>query len=364
MLIAVVKTDYGVIGGFELVLREVGRWLRAEGHDVVVVAVRADVAAESALGVRISRALRRRAPLFVRHVALVAAFRQLDLAGADLVLSTQPPSYAVRHERHLSLFYHHNRLFYDLAELAGPTGLVRDEALHARLCTVVRALDARCFGGVRTFLVPSRTVANRLQRFNGVERALPFQAGAVSRPAALRPGARRHVLCVSRHEFPKRTELFVEAAQHLDRWPAVCVGDGSCLAGIQERSHRAHGAIRFVPHAPVKELHELYTDAACVVAPAFDEDYGLTALEAMAHGVPVVVCADGGGLTELVEDAGAGLVVPAEPEAIAEAARRIADDADLAEHLGTAGLSASKTFTWQRAFEQLRAAIHQVMGER
>ena len=141
-----------------------------------------------------------------------------------------------------------------------------------------------------------------------------------------RPGGRRHVLCVSRHEFPKRTELFVEAAQHLDQWPAVCVGDGSRLASIRERARQADVSVRFVPHAPANELDDLYTDAACVVAPAFDEDYGLTALEAMAHGVPVVVCADGGGLTELVEDAGAGLVVPAEPEAIAEAARRIADD--------------------------------------
>jgi glycosyltransferase involved in cell wall biosynthesis len=365
MRVAIVKTDYGVIGGFELVLREVGRWLRARGHDVVVVAVRDD---QPGLGA--SRELRRRAPEFVRHVNLVAAFRQLDLADADLVLSTQPPSYAVPHPRQLSLFYHHNRLFYDLADLAGPEGLLHDAALHAELCPVVRALDDECFAGVRAFLVPSRTVADRLRRFNGVERVLPFHAGAAVRPfdsgagahavaAPRRPGARRHILCVSRHEFPKRTELFVDAAQHLDRWPAICVGDGSRLAGLHER---ARGAVQFVPHAPLHELHELYADAACVVAPAFSEDYGLTALEAMAHGAPVVVCADGGGLTELVADAGAGLVVPPEPQAIADAARRIAGEPDLAEQFGAAGLAASRAFTWDRAFEQLRVAIDQVMS--
>ncbi len=209
--------------------------------------------------------------------------------------------------------------------------------------------------------MPSRTVGDRLARFNGIERVLPFQAGAVFRPTRQRIGARRHVLCVSRHEFPKRTELFVDAARHLGGRPSVCVGDGSRRIAIEEADRREGGSVRFIAHAPVDELQDLYTDAACIVAPAYDEDYGLTALEAMAHGVPVVVCTDGGGLTELVAETGAGLIAAPEPEAIAEAARRIADDPGLAEALGSLGRTASQAFTWQRAFGQLQAAIDQVM---
>jgi glycosyltransferase involved in cell wall biosynthesis len=176
-----------------------------------------------------------------------------------------------------------------------------------------------------------------------------------------RPGARQHILCVSRHEIPKRTELFIGAAKHFGQWAAVCVGDGSRRIPIQEIDARQGGSVCFITQASANQLDELYMDAACVVAPAYDEDYGLTALEAMAHGVPIVVCNDGGGLTELVEDAGCGFVVPAEPEAIAAATRRIAGEPDLAERLGAAGRSISQSFTWDRAFEQVRTAIDAVM---
>ena len=360
MRIALVKPDHGVIGGFELVLREIGHWLRTQGHDLNVISVRADAAAETALGVRPSRELQRRAPEFVRHVTLVAAFRRLELADFDLVLSTQPPSYAVRHDRNLCLFYHHNRWFYDLADLARPADIVDDDALHVELTSIIRALDNHCFDEVKTFLVPSRTVEDRLIRFNGIERVMPFQAAAVSRPRGRRRSARRHILCVSRHEIPKRTELFVEASRFFGPWTAVCVGDGSRRIAIQESDTRRGGSVRFVAQASAEQLDELYTDAACVVAPAYDEDYGLTALEAMAYGVPIVVCSDGGGLTELVDDFGCGVVVSPEPEAIAEATRRIADDPAFADPLGAAGRSASRTFTWDRAFEQVSAAINDV----
>ena len=45
-------------------------------------------------------------------------------------------------------------------------------------------------------------------------------------------------------------------------------------------------------------LARLYREAPCVVAPALDEDYGLTAIEAMRSRPPVIVCRDGGGLAE------------------------------------------------------------------
>ena len=65
----------------------------------------------------------------------------------------------------------------------------------------------------------------------------PTPAGA---PAGSSGGAgepaddgRRHVLCVSRHEFPKRTELFVAAAHQLPEVPAICVGSGNRLGFVQ-----------------------------------------------------------------------------------------------------------------------------------
>ena len=82
-------------------------------------------------------------------------------------------------------------------------------------------------------------------------------------------------------------------------------------------------------------LHE-YASALCVVCPAFDEDYGLTCLEAMALGKPVIACADGGGYVELIEDGVDGFLVEATGPAIAAAIDRLKDPA-LARAMGARG---------------------------
>jgi glycosyltransferase involved in cell wall biosynthesis len=388
--ISVLKPDHGAVGGFELVVRRVVRHLRAVGHEVQIVTVRADLDPDRALGRPVPADLRRRAPEFVDYLGLVATFRAVDVRDADVVVSTQPGSFAVRHDRHLSLFYHHYRLFYEFAPLLASAGLVRDPAMHLQVAEIVRELDDTCLEGVRHFLVPSRTVADRLRRFNGIDRTSPFHAGigidAVAEPSDDgRPGD--HVLCVSRHEFPKRTELFAAAARGFGDLPAICVGAGSRIDWVRRidelarsvddadpldlwraRNHgdpplpgrTADGIVDFVSYAPHAQLAALYRRAVCLVAPALDEDYGLTVIEAMAHGVPVVVCDDGGSLVELTEDAGAGIVVEPTPAAIAAGVRRLAEDRGLAARCRAAGLAAARTFTWPRAMDQLEAALEQV----
>jgi len=246
---------------------------------------------------------------------------------------------------------------------------------------------------VRQFVVPSLTVQDRLRKFNGVQRVLPFHAGLGQTLGALSPDgevARTHVLCVSRHEFPKRTELFVGAAHLVPELPAVCVGAGALLtraqqldqyldrggsippddlwlrptaAGMPRLGRAGQGRVTFVTHVLANELEHLYRQARCVVAPAFDEDYGLTAIEAMAWGAPLVVCADGGSLAEIVSQTGAGMVVPPDHRAISDAVRRIVYDPELARHYGEAGREALEhRFTWPEAFEQLDAALDSVMG--
>jgi len=81
----------------------------------------------------------------------------------------------------------------------------------------------------------------------------------------------------------------------------------------------------------VPMLRRAMASAVCVVAPAYDEDYGLTAIEAMAAGTPVIVCRDGGGLVELVDHGVTGLVVEPTGAAIATAIRSLTDDPDLAQ---------------------------------
>ena len=85
----------------------------------------------------------------------------------------------------------------------------------------------------------------------------------------------------------------------------------------------AAGAVRFLGHVPDEHLPGLYAGARAFVLPSLYEGFGLTALEAMASGVPTVV-ADRGGLPEVVGDTGV-LVDPEDPGAIADAVARAVD---------------------------------------
>ena len=77
----------------------------------------------------------------------------------------------------------------------------------------------------------------------------------------------------------------------------------------------------------------LYEGASLLVLPSFDEGFGLTALEAMTLGVPVIA-SERGALPELVGDAGL-LTDPDDPDTITAAIIRVLDDASLAAGMET-----------------------------
>jgi glycosyltransferase involved in cell wall biosynthesis len=390
LTIAVVKPDAGIIGGFERVTQRVVRWLRSEGHVVRVLTVRTDTPLDAVTGKFPTTDLARTAPEFVTHLAQLAAFRRLTLSWADVVISTQPPSQAISHPRHLALFYHHDRIFYDLSERFIESGAARDGEIHRELSTLVQQLDRPGMDGVTQFLVPSATVRQRLKRFNGVDPVLPFHAAVAHGPAraSSADAPRSHILCVGRHEFPKRAELFVAAAHQVPEVKAICVGTGNRLAFAQRIDRHLDrgetldpealwlrppngdlpflgrpgaGHVEFLHLALSRQLDQLYRQAYCVVAPALDEDYGLTAIEAMAWGTPVVVCDDGGSLAEIVSESGAGEVVGKSHKDIGDAIRRIVYDRDRAAKMGERGRAAVQhRFTWPRAFDQLQTALSRV----
>jgi glycosyltransferase involved in cell wall biosynthesis len=100
-----------------------------------------------------------------------------------------------------------------------------------------------------------------------------------------------------------------------------------------------------VERSPSRErLSELYAAALALVQPSLYEGFGLTALEAMGAGVPVLA-ADVPGLREVCDDA-AWYSNPHDPSAFAAAMAEIGANPRLREDLAVRGGARASGFSW------------------
>ena len=106
----------------------------------------------------------------------------------------------------------------------------------------------------------------------------------------------------------------------------------------------------FLGRVDALTLRYLYNAAQCLVHPAFYEGFGLTPLEAMACGTPVIV-SNISSLPEVVGDA-ALLVNPESDDEITVALWRLLTDQALRASLRAKGLQRAAAFSWSRAAEQ------------
>jgi glycosyltransferase involved in cell wall biosynthesis len=94
---------------------------------------------------------------------------------------------------------------------------------------------------------------------------------------------------------------------------------------------------------------QLIASARVVVSASVVESFGITTLEAWAHGTPVVV-ADTPVSRSVVRDEVDGLITPASPAALAAAIELMLADPEIGERMGTAGRARVETdFTWDRS---------------
>jgi glycosyltransferase involved in cell wall biosynthesis len=82
--------------------------------------------------------------------------------------------------------------------------------------------------------------------------------------------------------------------------------------------HGLAGRVRFLGEVEDAEKEAAFRGAALLAAPSYRENFGNAVAEAMAAGLPVVV-SERVGIAEDIAEAGAGVVVPLDPAALADA---------------------------------------------
>ena len=115
---------------------------------------------------------------------------------------------------------------------------------------------------------------------------------------------KKFYLVVSRLVEYKRLDLAIQACEQLGR-NLVVVGSGPEAQKLQQL---ARDNTHFLGNVSPAELAYLYQHAQGLLMPGV-EDYGITALEAVGQGVPVIIHADSGA-AELITDQEEGILLP------------------------------------------------------
>ena len=214
------------------------------------------------------------------------------------------------------LVYCHNpaRWLYqpaeDLADQAAPV-----RAAVAALRPALRRWDRAAARSADRYVANSRVVADRVQAAYGIA------AEVVPPPLGVDPdGPRTPVpglepgffLTVARDRAYKNVRLLCEAVERLPDARLVAVGD--LPAGPWSPRIRSLGVVTDA------ELRWLYGSATALVSAAH-EDFGLTPVEANAHGTPAIVLRSGGFLDTLREEVNGRFIERADVDAVVAALR-------------------------------------------
>jgi glycosyltransferase involved in cell wall biosynthesis len=201
------------------------------------------------------------------------------------------------------------RWLYESADYTHDRGIATRVAVATAKLALTR-WDKRAAASAAMYLANSTTVAARIRRVYGLEArvvhpAMTLDASAAQAPVAgVEPG---FLLTVARGRGYKNTDIVIEAAR-VCNLPLVVVGDGG-LTNLDD-----------------SQMRWLYANCRALVAAAY-EDFGLTPVEAMAFGKPVVALRRGGYLDTVVDGVTGLFFDEARPDAIAEALDRLSGTA-------------------------------------
>lgn len=168
------------------------------------------------------------------------------------------------------------------------------------------------------------------------------------------------VLFLGRVHFKKGLDLLIPAfdavRRSVPKAHLVIAGAENDDYGQQVRQWiRERGLeplVRFVGHLHREDVIQAYVDSDVFVLPSYTENFGMTVIESMACGLPVVI-SDQVNIHADVAASGGGLVTSCNVGDIAQALIGLLSATETRRQMGAAGRRVAQTYSWPAIVERL-----------
>ncbi len=172
---------------------------------------------------------------------------------------------------------------------------------------------------------------------------------------------------VSRLEHIKGVDFVMPAfAKILQRYPdcrLMVVGDGKLREQMQQQQHELSipdSQLTWTGRVAYERLADLYRQMTLVWMPSRSEGFGLSAVEAMAYGCPVVATATGG-LNEIIHDGIDSMLFPCgDTESLASKTIQLLANPDKLYQMSIAALDHSKQYTFDKYKDNISSLYKQL----
>lgn len=239
------------------------------------------------------------------------AFRKLDLSEFDIIISSSSAeAKAVRKTRpgqvHIAYVHTPTRYYWSHYEE------FRKEFNFGALTPVIRPfipyfvkrmrkLDLESTQDIDVFIANSTVTQERIKQYYGKPSTVIYPPVEVAKFTPSPKGERSGYVVWGRHVPYKRFDLAIQAANTL-RVPLTIASTGPDTERLKSL---AGPTVKFVGRVSDEELVRLAQSAEAFLFPN-EEDFGISAVEALAAGTPVIAYKKGGAL-DIVQDGETGV---------------------------------------------------------
>ncbi len=230
------------------------------------------------------------------------AVEQLDLSDYDIVISSTSALIkgVITHPHTLHICYCHTPTRYLWSEAHQYHKEIKEGKIVSKFLPLVlnrlRQWDQLASQRVNHFIANSNFIAQRIKNYYKRESTVIYPPVDTSN-YCISENIGNYYLVISRLKPYKKVDLVVKAFNKLNL-PLKIIGIGEELEKLKKM---AKSNIEFLGAVSESEKQKYLANCLALIHPQV-EDFGLTAIEAMASGRPVIAYAEGGALETVIEN--------------------------------------------------------------